>query len=77
MSPKYRAGDRVIVPRDRSNASVTPGIYTITGVMPASSEGVRYRAKNELETHERVFDEAQLQPVLIEAPVFAFPHSPD
>jgi hypothetical protein len=77
MSPKYRPGDRVIVPMDRSNVSMRPGIYTITRVMPASPEGIRYRAKNEMDTHERVLDEAQLQPAPAEASVFASPTRPD
>jgi hypothetical protein len=77
MSPKFGPGDRVIVSKDPSIASLRPGIYTITRVMPASPEGVRYRAKNEMDSHERVLDEAQLQPAPAEPSIFAFPNQPD
>jgi hypothetical protein len=67
--PKYRQGDRVVVLPERGNLSVRPGIYTITRVMPTSPDGIQYRAKNEMDTHERVLQEAQLQPVSGVAPL--------
>jgi hypothetical protein len=65
MSPKYCQGDRVVVLRDRSKH---PEVYTVTRVMPVEPDGIRYRVKNELDPHERVLHEAELRPVLAEAP---------
>lgn len=62
MRPRYRPGDRVLVLPDRDNSNVRPGAYTITRVMPASPDGIQYRVKNEMDTHERVLREEQLQP---------------
>jgi hypothetical protein len=67
--PKYRQGERVVVLPERGNPSTRPGIYTITRVMPASPDGIQYRAKNEMDTHERVLQEAQLQRVSGVAPL--------
>ena len=67
-SPKYHQGERVVVLPERGNPSTRPGIYTITRVLPASPDGIQYRAKNEMDTHERVLQEAQLRPVSSVAP---------
>ena len=67
--PKFHQGECVLVPPDGNNSNVRPGIYTITRVMPASFDGIRYRAKNEMETHERVLHEEQLRPVSDAAPL--------
>jgi len=67
--PKYHPGERVVVLPERGNSSVRPGIYTITRVMPASPDGIQYRAKNEMDTHERVLLEAQLRPASAVAPL--------
>ena len=63
-SPKFHPGERVVVSPDSGNSNVRPGIYTITRVMPASPDGIQYRAKNEMETHERVLHEEQLRPAV-------------
>ena len=62
--PKYHQGERVVVTADSGNSNVRPGIYTISRVMPASPDGIQYRAKNEMETHERVLHEEQLRPAV-------------
>ena len=46
---------------DRLNANVRPGIYTIVKALPPAGLGCQYRAKNALDSHERVLDEAQLR----------------
>ena len=61
MAAKFRAGDKVMLLPDRSNPNVRPGIYTITRVMPPSPTGIEYRAKSEMDSHERVLNEAQLR----------------
>ena len=62
MTPhKFAVGDRVQVLPDRLNTNVRPGIYTIVRALPATSQGCQYRAKNALDSHERVFDEAQIR----------------
>ena len=58
---KFAVGDRVSLLPDRLNANVRPGIYTIVKALPATSLGCQYRAKNALDSHERVLDEAQLR----------------
>jgi hypothetical protein len=60
---KFAAGDLVSVLPDRSNHHMRPGIYKITKALPASDEGCQYRAKNVMDSHERVLNEAQLHPV--------------
>ena len=67
--PKYRQGERVVVLPERGNPSTRPGIYTITRVLPVSPDGIQYRAKNEMDTHERVLEEAQLRPASGVAPL--------
>ena len=62
-APKYYEGERVVVVPEPGNSNVRPGMYTIIRVMPASPEGIQYRAKNDMDTHERVLHEAQLRPV--------------
>ena len=58
---KFAVGDRVALLPDRLNANVRPGVYTIVRALPATSAGIQYRAKNALDSHERVFDEGQLR----------------
>jgi hypothetical protein len=58
---EFVAGDRVEVRPNPLNAHVRPGIYTITRLMPVTTQGCQYRAKNVLDSHERVLDEAQLR----------------
>ena len=60
LKPKFCVGDRVSVAADRTNANMRPGIYTITRALPLTAQGVQYRAKNILDSHERVLNEAQL-----------------
>ena len=61
MVHKFAIGDRVALLPDRLNANVRPGVYTIIRAMPETSQGLQYRAKNALDSHERVFDEVQLR----------------
>ena len=65
---KSRVGDRVSVLADRTNPSMRPGVYTITRVLPATGQGFQYRAKNVLDSHERVLDESQLQAISFAVP---------
>ena len=58
---KYAVGDRVSLLPDRLNANVRPGVYTIVRALPPAGQGLQYRAKNALDSHERVLDEAQLR----------------
>lgn len=58
---KFSVGDRVSLLPDRLNANVRPGVYTIVRTMPVAGQGCQYRAKNVLDSHERVLDEAQLR----------------
>ena len=58
---KFAVGDKVALMANSSNINVRPGIYTIVRRMPASGQGVQYRAKSALDNHERVVDEAQLR----------------
>lgn len=60
---KFAVGDRVSVLRDRTNANMRPGVYTITRALPATGAGPQYRAKNIFDNHERVLDEAQLETI--------------
>ena len=60
-APKFRQGDRVVL-QGSNNRNARSGVYTITRVMPTSPEGIQYRAKNAMDTHERVVPEAQLRP---------------
>ena len=61
-APKYQAGRprRPAARQQQSQRAIR--VYTITRVMPASPEGIEYRAKNAMDTHERVVPEAQLRP---------------
>ena len=61
-TPKFREGQRVVVLPDSNNSSVRAGIYTIIRVMPAEPDGIQYRAKSDMDTHERVLREALLRP---------------
>jgi hypothetical protein len=60
---KFTAGDRVELLPDRLNTNVRPGVYTIVRAMPVTNLGPQYRAKSVMDSHERVFDEAQLRSV--------------
>lgn len=57
---KFAAGDRVMVRVTRDNPNIRPGVYTIVRSLPEGSAGRQYRAKNVLDEHERVFQEAEL-----------------
>lgn len=57
---KFAEGDRVSVQGTKNNPGIRPGIYTIIRPLPIGSEGRQYRAKNVLDSHERVFREAEL-----------------
>ena len=57
---KFAAGDRVTVRTSKENWNVRPGVYNIIRALPEGSEGCQYRARNVLDQHERVFNEAQL-----------------
>jgi hypothetical protein len=59
---RFAAGDRVAVLPDRANLNMRPGVYTITRVLPPTAQGVQYRARNELDAHDRVLDDAMLTP---------------
>lgn len=61
--PKFAVGDRVQVLPDRANTNVRPGVYTIVRALPPTNQGRQYRAKNAMDSHERVLDEAQLRAV--------------
>ena len=61
-APKFRQGDRVVLLQDDNNRNARSIVYTIKRVMPASPEGIQYWAKNDMDTHEPVLPEAQLQP---------------
>ena len=65
---KFCVGDRVSILADRTNANVRAGVYTITRTLPVTSQEIQYQAKNMLDSHERVLDEAQLQVVPIAVP---------
>jgi len=58
---RFAVGDRVELLPDRQNSNVRPGIYTIVKTMPVTNQGCQYRAKNVMDSHERVVDEAQLR----------------
>ncbi|MBV8397537.1 MAG: hypothetical protein JOZ58_24030 [Acetobacteraceae bacterium] len=63
VTHKYAVGDRVTVLPDRTNANMRPGVYTITKALPVTGRGIQYRAKNVMDSHERVLDEAQLKAI--------------
>ena len=58
---KFSAGDRVMIQADRLDGNLRPGLYTIIRTMPVANRGYQYRAKNALDNHERVLDEAQMR----------------
>ena len=60
---KFSTGQRVQLLPDRTNTNLRPGIYTIVRIMPVTNQGCQYRAKNAMDSHERVLDEAQLRSV--------------
>jgi hypothetical protein len=61
LKHKYVAGDRVIAVADTLNQNIRPGVYTIVRVLPVAGQGCQYRARNALDTHERVLDEDLLR----------------
>jgi|tagenome__1003787_1003787.scaffolds.fasta_scaffold13400175_1 hypothetical protein len=58
---KFSTGDRVVARPDAANGNVRPGVYTIVKVLPIAGQGCQYRARNALDTHERVLDEVLLR----------------
>jgi hypothetical protein len=58
--PKFSLGDRVRPISSSLNMNVRQGVYEIVRVMPVTSQGCQYRAKNALDSHERVFEEVQI-----------------
>jgi len=58
---KFAVGDRVKVLPDKLNSNLRPGIYTIVRAMPVTGQGCQYRAKNVMDSHERVLEEAQIR----------------
>ena len=58
---KYAAGDRVVLAGGASNENRQPGVYTIVRALPVAGPGCQYRAKNSLDQHEWVLDEAGLR----------------
>ncbi len=60
---KYVVGAQVELLPNRANCNVRPGVYTILRVMPVTNNGCQYRAKNAIDNHERVLDEAELRPM--------------
>lgn len=61
LKHKYAAGDRVVMTAGRSNENIRPGVYTIVKALPVAGWGCQYRARNALDTHERVLDEGLLR----------------
>jgi len=61
LKHKYAAGDRVIAVASRWNENIRPGVYTIVRALPVAGRGCQYRARNALDTHERVLDEDMLR----------------
>jgi hypothetical protein len=61
--PKFAIGDKVSILPDRNNSNIRPGVYIITRVLPITGESCQYRAKNAMDSHERVLDEALLHAV--------------
>jgi hypothetical protein len=59
---KFATGDRVVARADKSNINMRPGVYTITKILPVAGQGCQYRARNAMDTHDRVLDEALLRP---------------
>jgi hypothetical protein len=57
---KFSVGDRVSVLADPTHPNMRPGVYTITRTLPVARQRFQSRAKNVLDSHERVLDEAQL-----------------
>ena len=58
---KFATGDRVVARADASNTNMRPGVYTITKILPVTGAECQYRARNAMDTHERVLDEALLR----------------
>ena len=59
---KFTTGDRVVARADASNANMRPGVYTITKILPITGPECQYRARNAMDAHDRVLDEALLRP---------------
>jgi hypothetical protein len=58
---RFAVGDRVELLPNRLKNNERPGIYTIVWAMPVTNQGCQYRAKNVMDSHERVLDEAQIR----------------
>jgi hypothetical protein len=58
---KYAADDRVIAVASTLNQNIRPGVYKIVKVLPVTGRVCQYRAKNALDTHERVLDEDMIR----------------
>ena len=60
-NPRFRVGDRVSLGHSGIDRTRTPGTYIITRILPLEqARGFQYRARNELDPHERAFDEGEL-----------------
>ena len=60
-TPKFGIGDVVALNVRGQERTRTPGHYVITRVLPLErAYGYQYRAKNERDSHERAFDEAEI-----------------
>ena len=60
-APKFSVGDRVVLGVAGQDRTRSPGVYVITRVLPLErARGYQYRAKNQVDPHERAFDEAEL-----------------
>ena len=59
---RFFVGDRVRCRPDEVNRMVRSGSYVITQCLPAADQGgeAQYRAKSDLDAHERVLDSSQL-----------------
>ncbi len=61
MMHKFSPGDRVRLVPTGWNRNVRPGTYTIVRAMPVTNQGCQYRARNDLDSHDRVLDEAEIR----------------
>ena len=60
-TPKFGIGDVVALNVRGQERVRSPGHYVITRVLPLErAYGYQYRAKNERDSHERAFDEAEI-----------------
>lgn len=66
LKHKFAAGDHVVVAANRVNENIRPGLYRIVKTLPVSDNGCQYRAKNAIDTHDRVLHEDLLRPAMVE-----------